>query len=1661
MKYRVVVAIAFLVIANALHGLTVGSNILVSVQSQPNFSGISNTMLGFGWFKNGFTLQNSSTICNFNSVYPVSGTVNMNGGKLILDTDLYFTNGLDLTGFGSIDGQSHAVHFPSNLNILPADAGIIEDVIVFLSNDLKLSSTLSFKGTVTLKGAGHTIFLGDDGGIELQEDAHLVLEDIDIKNVGGNNIALANDNAHITFDDTNLFFEDDLTFDVGSFLIKDAVHFYGEAIFAYDSAQTSTLDRFSLWQIHDDMQFNIGKKESVFDSNPLWFEDQSSVLRLSNCHLRIMDYGFSLLRGTIAYDSEVTIDTVGTNIVTGLMVGNGSVEDDPVILFDAGASVQLESSYFVFNPGSPNVIKTGAHKTARLSRNIGSNIHVLEDLSVPSMKVEVLSALIPPMVISAGKTVEYDDTLIVLPGAEFDITSGRQSQLSFLLNGNDSIFFTKGTLPFSLHIENAGNRIMGNGNIIGAITLNDSNAHVISELDGEFDNVINFQGGSLTLEDDLRFGVSSHLTGSGMIDLHEYSLYMPPKDFTLTSSINFSGQNAAINLNGKVSLSTTSTCSGVITINGHGNVLEILDDGVLEVAANSTLYLKDIRLEGIQGTNLRLTDSTSRVVFSDVLLRLSEDYTFSQGSFEVMHDVQVVGQHDFIYDSSLTSTILSYSKLEFSDNSTFSVGKETSNSLEPIYFETNSANLSFNDASWHVTNEGVTLTRGLVVFDHEVSIDIDSTSTANGLTMGTNIDGEDVTFILNANATLDFKTGHLSYNNFGDGGFIASGNKSARFVRREAFHIYLNTNLTMSNMYNELVSFLVPPVGIAPGKTLLTNNLEVKLGTAEFYVDGLLQIGEYHYLTGDGTVLVERASLLPLPLFISGTNNTVRGAGAIVAPTILADENAQVTFDLQGEFRSVLQLNGGAVAIGSNLDLGPNATINGLGTIDLGSQMVSLGATDMDWTSTTHFIADGGIVELNARLSLNTTVTISGTMLISGNGNVLEFKDGAHVVIEDGATLMYRDLRLEDIEEKHITCMGPNSKIVIDDSVIILGNDLRFDQGSVLFVNQVDVVGSYTFSYESSQTSTISKNSTLHVSDNALLKIGKNNPLVDEPIHFEDRTAVLALDNCNFLITASGMQFSGGTIRVDRAVVVDIDSTSTDNGLVLGNGQIGDTLTFELSPGATVKFIRGHTIYNVPTPHAIVSLSPTARFVRANDSVLHANYPVSLMQMTLDHSKDSVTTLSPGASLSYENTTFIVPGTEFNTTGVQTSPVAINLIGSGELYLNKGAYPLGTVVTGEGNLVHGNGNIVGPIILGAPTAELQWALNGGLANTLSLNGGTVTLLQDMHLSRGVVATTAGSIDLDDNRFILGSKELQWMTDMNFDGQSGEVHLNNDVHLSGVWTFTGDCVLNGNGNALYLGETGQLIVDNNTELRLKNLLLRDVSGENIRCLDDDGVLILDDVDWLQDDMFTFSHGAMKWNNFVHMCGTFTFAYQTIRTSTIMRQSTVLLDNEFTFTYDPIGSQENDLIEFEDTTANLQLTNARLVASLNGLKLTSGTLRIAGDSTIAADVIQENGNILQRGMIEIGDQTAQNEMIVKVDLGSIMRLARGGLVYKNIDIASLVMGNELSTIALYPNTLLDAQETIDVGLGRLEVSEDASFIVAANKDLIGSIFELDSV
>jgi hypothetical protein len=72
-----------------------GSETVVSVEPVFTFSAADsdNTMLAFGYFKNGFTLEDNTTTCTFESIFPVGGDISLNGGTLRLQTDLEVENG--------------------------------------------------------------------------------------------------------------------------------------------------------------------------------------------------------------------------------------------------------------------------------------------------------------------------------------------------------------------------------------------------------------------------------------------------------------------------------------------------------------------------------------------------------------------------------------------------------------------------------------------------------------------------------------------------------------------------------------------------------------------------------------------------------------------------------------------------------------------------------------------------------------------------------------------------------------------------------------------------------------------------------------------------------------------------------------------------------------------------------------------------------------------------------------------------------------------------------------------------------------------------------------------------------------------------------------------------------------------------------------------------------------------------------------------------------------------------------------------------------------------------------------------------------------------------------------------------------------------------------
>ena len=170
-------------------------------------------------------------------------------------------------------------------------------------------------------------------------------------------------------------------------------------------------------------------------------------------------------------------------------------------------------------------------------------------------------------------------------------------------------------------------------------------------------------------------------------------------------------------------------------------------------------------------------------------------------------------------------------------------------------------------------------------------------------------------------------------------------------------------------------------------------------------------------------------------------------------------------------------------------------------------------------------------------------------------------------------------------------------------------------------------------------------------------------------------------------------------------------------------------------------------------------------------------------------------------------------------------------------------------------------------------------------------------------------------------------------------------------------FYASVTINGYGNILELSETGSLWVEDNSQLTLKDLTLKNLSGERLVMGGPDSVLVLHDVIVFLDGNYSFTQGAIIFESLVEFNGTHTFSYASDMTSTVTSSSTLIFNHCFTFSYDPSSARRKDdvreLIEFRDTTAQLFLIGATLHATTTGMHLKGGTLLADHVNTIEAE------------------------------------------------------------------------------------------------------------
>lgn len=229
------------------------------------------------------------------------------------------------------------------------------------------------------------------------------------------------------------------------------------------------------------------------------------------------------------------------------------------------------------------------------------------------------------------------------------------------------------------------------------------------------------------------------------------------------------------------------------------------------------------------------------------------------------------------------------------------------------------------------------------------------------------------------------------------------------------------------------------------------------------------------------------------------------------------------------------------------------------------------------------------------------------------------------------------------------------------------------------------------------------------------------------------------------------------------------------------------------------------------------------------------------------------------------------------------------------------------------------------------------------------------------------------------------------------GNNTTLELSQNEDLSMTLTFQGACVINGHGNSLFFNPLGEIVVDQpGSSLVIEDVIIKGISADQIRCLDNTCTITFKNVTWMQADDFNFATGRFEVLGDFKLFGDSSFVYQTDRQSKINTDARMILDRNMTFSYEPTIA-DRDLLAMEDKTAVLFLNGASLSSSTTGLRLTQGTLIIDHKSFLRNDTAIS----LSEG-ISFG-----NNNIVPLDLniefmpGGSLNLLSGYLDYANFD------------------------------------------------------------
>jgi len=172
------------------------------------------------------------------------------------------------------------------------------------------------------------------------------------------------------------------------------------------------------------------------------------------------------------------------------------------------------------------------------------------------------------------------------------------------------------------------------------------------------------------LKNDLKFGDGNQLIGVGAVVGNGKAAIMGGRDLIITSSVKW--VDADVVVNSRLTLYGQWTFFNDIHMLGRGNLLDLTHGGQLIIKDNTTLYLANLNVKGLNSDNLIFEGQNSKIVLSSTSLGFDSNYTLTIGQVYVDGPAScILGNNILTFAGSAFLTVdektLFYDTLTFAD----------------------------------------------------------------------------------------------------------------------------------------------------------------------------------------------------------------------------------------------------------------------------------------------------------------------------------------------------------------------------------------------------------------------------------------------------------------------------------------------------------------------------------------------------------------------------------------------------------------------------------------------------------------------------------------------------------------------------------------------------------------------------------------------------------------------------------------------------------------------------------------------------------------------------------------------------------------------------------------------------------------------------------